>query len=74
LWKGMIIKATSFSSAKLHVFMHGGIRGNGSQGLHRNTILLFIILECIDDVIRLSLGVVEGGAARFSCVMDYKHC
>ena len=71
----MVIKATRLYSAKLHVFRQGGIRGNSSQGLHRSTVfLLFTILECVDDVIRLSLGAVEGWVARFSCVMDHKHC
>lgn len=57
-----------------NIFVHGGVRGDGSERLNRYTThVLLKILESIDYVVRLGLGPVEGRAARLSCAVDDEH-
>lgn len=60
------------------VFMHGGVRGHGGEGLDRDAAgVLLVVLERSDDVLGLSLAAVRGAkvAAVFggAVVVDDEH-
>lgn len=57
-----------------NIFVHGGVRRDGSEGLNRYTShVLLEILKSVDYMVGLGLGPVQGRTARLSCAVDNKH-
>lgn len=55
--------------------MHCRVWGNGREGLDGDVArVLLVILEGVDDVVRLGLGSVQRRAARPPGVVDDEHC